>query len=74
MGLHERTILQVAKEEGISYRKAENIINSQFEFVLQAIQEPQAVSVRLTYLGKFSTTDKHHAKYREIVDKKYGTS
>lgn len=74
MGLHERTILQVAKEENISYKKAEKIINSQFDFILEAIKGPEAATIRLPYLGKFSTSDKHYQKYREIVDKKYGTS
>lgn len=74
MGLHERTILQVAKEEEISYKDAEKIINSQFQFILDTIQGPEACSIRIPYVGKFSTSDKYHKKYREIVDKKYGAS
>ena len=74
MGLHERTIYQIAREEDMSPQEVEKIVNSQFDFVLHTIQKDEAARVRLTYLGKFETSEKYLAKYREQIAKKYGTS
>lgn len=73
MGLHERMIYQIAREEELPPKLVEQIVNSQFHFTLEKIGGDQAARIRFTYLGKFETSDKFFAKYREQVEKKYGT-
>jgi nucleoid DNA-binding protein len=64
--VYNEIILEVAKKFKITESEAERIIDSQFKYVTNIVNEKADKTIQLIYLGKFTPNKyKNHVKYRE---------